>query len=311
MSQSPDMTVEIAGLKLRNPIIAASGTFGYGLEFSTLLDLNELGGFVVKGLSREPMRGNPPPRLVETPSGMMNSVGLQNIGVDAFVREKLPLLAQLKTAVIANIFGSVVEDYLAVVEKLEKAQGLSAYELNLSCPNTKNGGILFGSDPVLVEEITRSIKASCRRPVFVKLSPNVADIAPFAKAAENGGADGISLANTFVGMYMPRPAAQHKIPQGAGGLSGPAIHALAVRLVHRAASVISIPVIGIGGVICGTDAAEFLLSGAAAVQVGTANFYDPLATVRIIRELTVYCRRSGVQSIKDLHPRGQQSVLNR
>ena len=311
MSQPPDMTVEFAGLKLRNPIIAASGTFGYGLEFSNLLDLNQLGGFVVKGLSREPMRGNPPPRLVETPSGMMNSVGLQNIGVDAFVRDKLPLLAKLKTAVIANVFGSVVEDYAAVVEKLETAQGLAAYELNLSCPNTKHGGILFGSDPVQVEEITRTIKGICRRPVFAKLSPNVADIAPFAKAAENGGADGISLANTFVGMHMPSHPAQPKLPQDIGGLSGPAIHALAVRLVHRAASVVTIPVIGIGGIICGADAAEFLRAGAAAVQVGTANFYDPLATVRIIRELTDYCQRTGIHRIRDLHPRVQQSVSNR
>ncbi|MBI1956771.1 MAG: dihydroorotate dehydrogenase [Acidobacteria bacterium] len=308
MNKEPDMTVEFAGLKLRNPVIAASGTFGYGLEFAPLLDLEKLGGFVVKGLSREPMRGNPAPRLVETPAGLLNSVGLQNIGVEAFVREKLPRLARLRTVVIANVFGYTTEDYVAVAQKLEEAPGLAAYELNLSCPNTKRGGITFGSDPGLLEEVTAAVRKVCRRPLLVKLSPNVSEIAQFAQAAEAGGADGICLVNTFVGMQA-RGSAQPALPEGTGGLSGPAIHALAVRLVYQAAGSVRVPVIGIGGIICGADAAEFLRAGAAAVQVGTANFYDPLATVRIMRELEEYCRRSGVRHVGQLRETRQQAAL--
>ena len=308
MKEEPDMAVEFAGLKLRNPVIAASGTFGYGLEFAPLLDLEKLGGFVVKGLSREPMRGNPAPRLVETPAGLLNSVGLQNIGVEAFVREKLPRLARLRTAVIANVFGYTAEDYMAVAQKLEEAPGLAAYELNLSCPNTKRGGITFGSDPGLIEEVTAAVRKICRHPLLVKLSPNVTDIGPFARAAEAGGADGICLVNTFVGMQARRGSAQPTLPEGTGGLSGPAIHALAIRLVYQAVGSVRIPVIGIGGIVCGADAAEFLRAGAVAVQIGTANFYDPLATVRIVRELEEYCRRAGVRQVSQLCEARQQAV---
>ncbi|MBI4459694.1 MAG: dihydroorotate dehydrogenase [Acidobacteria bacterium] len=297
MNEEPDMAVEFAGLKLRNPVIAASGTFGYGLEFAPLLDLEKLGGFVVKGLSREPMRGNPAPRLVETPAGLLNSVGLQNIGVEAFIREKLPRLAQWRTTVIANVFGYTAEDYVAVVQKLEDAPGLAACELNLSCPNTKRGGITFGSDPTLIEEVTAAVRKICRRPLLVKLSPNVTDITPFAQAAEAGGADAICLVNTFVGMQARRDSSQPTLPKGTGGLSGPAIHALAIRLVYQAVGSVRIPVIGIGGIVCGADAAEFLCAGAVAVQIGTANFYDPLATVRIVRELEEYCRQSGIRRV--------------
>jgi dihydroorotate dehydrogenase (NAD+) catalytic subunit len=300
MSEAPDMTVEFAGLRLKNPVIAASGTFGYGVEFESLLDLNELGGLVVKGLSREPMPGNPPPRLAETPSGMLNSVGLQNMGVDAFIVQKLPRLRSFDTAVIANVFGETTEDYVEVVRRLESAQGLAAYELNLSCPNTKQGGLVFGTDPALTREVTQAVRKICRRPLLVKLSPNVADITPVAQAAEAAGADALSLVNTFVGMQLERGTGEASLPGSAGGLSGPAIHALAVRLVHRAARAVRIPVIGIGGILCGADAAEFLRAGAVAVQVGTASFYDPRASVRIVRELGSYCRRSGIRRVGEL-----------
>ena len=300
MTETPDMSVEVAGLRLKNPVIAASGTFGYGLEFSSLLDLNELGGLVVKGLSREPMPGNPPPRLVETPAGLLNSIGLQNVGVDAFIRDKLPRLAKLETAVIANVFGNETADYVEVVSRLDAADGLAAYELNLSCPNTKHGGIAFGSDPALIQEVTVAVKEISRRPVWVKLSPNVTDIRPFAKAAEAGGADAISLVNTFVGMQIEDSSGRRTLPGGTGGLSGPAIHSLAVRLVYQAARAVRIPVIGIGGIVCGPDAAELLRAGAVAVEVGTANFYDPRATVRIARELEEYCRQTGLRRVAEL-----------
>jgi len=300
MSEAPDLTVEFAGLRLKNPVIAASGTFGYGLEFASLLDLNELGGLVVKGLSREPMAGNPPPRLVETPGGMLNSVGLQNVGVDAFIREKLPRLAKLETAVIVNVFGNDIEGYTEVVRRLERADGVAAYELNLSCPNTKRGGIVFGNNPELIEEVTEAVKKVTWRPLWVKLSPNVTDIGPFAQAAEAGGADAISLVNTFVGMQLEDSSVRRVLPGATGGLSGPAIHSLAVRLVHQAAQAVRIPVIGIGGILCGADAAELLRAGATAVEVGTANFYDPRATVRIVRELQAYFRQAKLRRWSEL-----------
>jgi dihydroorotate dehydrogenase (NAD+) catalytic subunit len=279
------MSVEFAGLRLKNPVIAASGTFGYGLEWESVLDLNLLGGLVTKGLSRQPMPGNPPPRLAVTPSGMINFIGLQNVGVDAFIREKLPRLAMLQTTVIANVFGKSVDEYVEVVRRLEAAEGLAAYELNLSSPNSAGGGMVFGSDLRLLAEVTSAVKNVCQRPLLVKLTPNVSDIGEFAKAAEHAGADGISLVNTFVGVHPERPAAKPAIPGGAGGLSGPAIYQDALRLVRRAVETVRIPVIGVGGILCGADAAAFLEAGAAAVQVGTANFYDPLAPVRIAREL--------------------------
>jgi dihydroorotate dehydrogenase (NAD+) catalytic subunit len=307
MNEAVDMAVEFAGLRLKNPVIAASGTFGYGVEFQSLLDLNELGGLVVKGLSRQPMPGNPAPRLAETPSGMLNSVGLQNIGVDAFLSDKLPELRQFRTAVIANVFGEAVEDYVEVVRRLETAEGLAAYELNLSCPNTRRGGMVFGSDPALTHEVTLAVRKICRRPLLVKLSPNVADIAPLAQAAEAAGADALSLVNTFVGMQMGGGEGRTTIPGGAGGLSGPAIHTLAIRLVYQAVRAVRIPVIGIGGIVCGADAAEFLRAGAVAVQVGTASFYDPRATVRIARELETYCKRWGLRPVNERSKREIQS----
>jgi dihydroorotate dehydrogenase (NAD+) catalytic subunit len=296
----PDMTVEFAGLRLANPVIAASGTFGYGVEFANILDLNKLGGLVVKGLSREPMAGNPPPRLAETPAGMLNSIGLQNVGVDAFIREKLPRLRSFRTAVIANIFGESPEDYVEVVRRLEAVEGVAAYELNLSCPNTKCGGMIIGSDPAMMENLTSAVKKISRRPLIAKLTPNTADIALLAQAAERGGADAVSLVNTFVGMQIDMGDGKPVLPKGTGGLSGPAIHSLAVKLVSQAVGAVRIPVIGIGGIVCGADAAEFLRAGAVAVEVGTANFYDPLATVRIVRELRDYCGRLGMRSVSEL-----------
>jgi dihydroorotate dehydrogenase (NAD+) catalytic subunit len=292
------MSVSFAGIRLKNPVLAASGTFGYGLEWETLLDLNELAGFVTKGLSREPMPGNPPPRLAATPAGMINYVGLQNIGVDAFLREKLPRLANYRTVVIANVFGYEIEDYVEVVRRLERAEGLAAYELNLSCPNTERGGLFFGSDPELIEEVTAAARKASRRPLLVKLSPNVADVTPYAQAAERGGADALSLVNTFTGEDNERRRAQHKFPEGVGGLSGPAIRREAVQLVGQAVRAVHIPIVGIGGILCGADAAEFLDAGAVAVQVGTANFYDPLATLRIARELAAYRRREQKSKVR-------------
>jgi dihydroorotate dehydrogenase (NAD+) catalytic subunit len=294
------MAVEFAGLRLKNPVIAASGTFGYGLEWASLLDLNELGGLVTKGLSLAPMLGNPPPRLAVTPSGMINYIGLQNVGVDRFIREKLPKLAAYRTAVIANVFGTSVQEYAEVARRLEDAPGLAAYELNLSSPNSKGGGMVFGSNLRLLAEVTTAARKVSRRPLIAKLTPNVADIAPFAKAAEDAGADAISLVNTFTGMEAERQRARPQLPGGVGGISGPAIYAAALRLVEQAVRTVRIPVIGIGGILCGADAANFLRVGAVAVQVGTANFYDPLAAVRIVRELEASCRERGLNRVDNL-----------
>jgi dihydroorotate dehydrogenase (NAD+) catalytic subunit len=300
------MMVEIAGIRLRNPVLAASGTFGYGLEWAPLLDLNSIAGFVTKGLSREPMPGNPPPRLAVMPTeagrkiGMLNSIGLQNVGVAAFVREKLPKLAKFKTAVIANVFGYEIEDYVAVVRQLDAAHGIAAYELNLSCPNTSHGGMTFGIDPQLTSAVVGAVKKIATRPVFAKLSPNVNDIVPIATAAQQAGADALSLVNTVVAKQSADVPASARIPSGGGGLSGPAIHSIAVQMVKAVRSAVKIPIIGLGGVICGADAAEFIRAGATAVQVGTANFYDPLAVPRIARELEAYCRQAGLSSVRDL-----------
>jgi dihydroorotate dehydrogenase (NAD+) catalytic subunit len=273
------------GVSLTTPILAASGTFGYGVEFKALADLAALGGIVVKGLSREPMNGNPPPRLFETPGGMINSIGLQNIGVRAFVRDKLPQLRLCGTAVFANIFGYAVEDYVEVARVLEDAEGLTGYELNVSCPNTKQGGMYFSSDPALLTEVVTAVRSAARRPLIVKLSPNVARIEPLALAAEDAGADALSLINTFVGLAIDPATRKPRLGAGFGGVSGAGIKPIAVRMVYEAARAVKIPIIGIGGIATGIDAAEFLVAGASAVQVGTANFWDPQAPIRIAQEL--------------------------
>jgi dihydroorotate dehydrogenase (NAD+) catalytic subunit len=296
----PSLATPLCGLELRNPVIAASGTFGYGLEFAKLLDLNALGGFVVKGLSREPIEGNPEPRVVETECGMINSIGLQNIGVRAFVAEKLPALAKLSTAVFANVFGYQTEDYAEVVRVLEDQPGVAAYELNVSCPNTRHGGIFFSSDPALLGEVVAAVKRVARRPVMVKLSPNVSAIEPLARAAESSGADAISLVNTFVALAIDPRTRRPRIGAGFGGLSGPAIKPIALRLVCQAARAVKIPVVGLGGIATGTDAAEFLIAGATAVQTGTATFWDPQSPLRIVREMADFLRREKIGKVSQL-----------
>jgi dihydroorotate dehydrogenase (NAD+) catalytic subunit len=292
--------VSLCGIHLRNPVLAASGTFAYGVEFATLLDLNALGGIVVKGLSREPMDGNPPPRIWEAAAGMINSIGLQNIGVRAFIREKLPALAKLKTAVFANVFGAASEDYVEVVRALEDCEGLAGYELNVSCPNTRHGGIYFSSDPALLAEVVSAVRAVSRRPVIVKLSPNVARIEPLALSAADAGADAISLVNTFVALAVDARARRPRIGAGFGGLSGPAIKPIALRLVYEAAQAARIPVIGMGGIATGEDAAEFLVAGASAVEVGTATFWDPGSPLRVARELEEFLRQENIASVGEL-----------
>ncbi len=294
------LAISLCGIPLRNPVIAASGTFAYGVEFAALVDLNALGGIVVKGLSRQPIEGNPPPRIWEAEGGMINSIGLQNIGVHAFVAEKLPVLAKLETPVFANVFGYESEDYPEVVRVLEDHPGVAGYELNVSCPNTKHGGIFFSSDPVLLAEVVSAVKRVARRPVIVKLSPNVGQIEPLARAAEDAGADALSLVNTFIALPVDARTRRSRIGAGFGGLSGPAIKPLALRFVYQAAKAVKIPVIGLGGIATGEDAAEFLVAGASAVEVGTATFWDPRAPLRVARELDRFLRRENIAHVRDL-----------
>jgi len=294
------LTTNLFGISLTTPILAASGTFGYGVEFKALADLAALGGIVVKGLSREPMDGNPPPRLFETPAGMINSIGLQNIGVRAFVREKLPELRKCGTAIFANVFGYAVEDYVEVARVLEDAEGLAGYELNVSCPNTKHGGMFFSSDPALLAEVIGAVRTVARRPLIVKLSPNVARIDAIARAAEDAGADAVSLVNTFVGLAIDPRTRKSQLGAGFGGVSGPGIKPIALRMVYEAAQAVKIPVIGLGGISTGIDAAEFLIAGASAVEIGTANFWDPQAPIRIAQELNHFLDEQNIPNASDL-----------
>jgi dihydroorotate dehydrogenase (NAD+) catalytic subunit len=295
-----DLSVNVGALRLSNPILAASGTFGYGVEFAHLLDLNRLGGFVVKGLSLEPMAGAPAPRLCETPSGILNAVGLQNIGVRAFVAEKLPALRQYRSAVIANVFGCTVEEYVGVIRILEDAEGLAAYELNISCPNTAHGGIQFGSDPQMVSEVVSAARQAARRPLWVKLSPNVTNIAVIARAAEEAGADALTVANTYQAMAIDVQTRKSRLGRATGGLSGPAIKPITLRLVYETGRAVKIPVIGLGGIEKGDDALEYIIAGASAVQVGTANFSQPRACVDILKQLELSCRSNNISVISSL-----------
>ncbi len=297
---SVNLSVNVGALRLTNPIIAASGTFGYGVEFAHLVDLNRLGGIVVKGLSLEPMAGAPPPRLCETPSGMLNAIGLQNIGVRAFVAEKLPALRSYRTAVIANVFGCTVEEYVGVIRILEEAEGLAAYELNISCPNTAHGGIQFGSEPQMVSEVVAVVRSATKRPLWIKLSPNVTDIAAIARAAEDAGADALTVANTYQGMSVDTRTRKSRLGRLTGGLSGPAIRPITLRLVYESSRAVKIPVVGLGGIERVEDVLEYMIVGAKAVQVGTANFSDPGACGNLVEALEKCCRNTNIRKISDL-----------
>ena len=295
------MRVQLAGIELVNPVIAASGTFGYGVEFEEIVSFERIGGFVTKGLSREPMAGNEAPRLIETASGMMNAIGLQNIGVRAFIEKKLPELRRHpKCAVIANVFGNQVTDYIEVIQQLNGAEGIAAYELNASCPNTDHGGMIFGTDPVMLDELVWRTKQVAKRPLIVKLSPNVTSIADMAKCAEKAGADAISLVNTFVSLAIDVETRRPRIANVTAGLSGPAIKPIAVRMVWEAAKAVKIPVLGMGGIVSAEDAVEYLLAGATAVQVGTATYADPRAVERIARGLEHWCVRHHLEKVTEL-----------
>jgi dihydroorotate dehydrogenase (NAD+) catalytic subunit len=295
-----DLSVEISGLQFKNPVLTASGTFGYGLEFAEFFDLSRLGGFCTKGLSLQPMAGNPPGRIAETPSGMLNAIGLENIGTQEFIDEKLPPLEKYDCHVVANIFGKTIEEFIQIVRRLNPHPKISAYELNISCPNIKEGGVQFGHDPEMTYRVTESVRAASEKPVWVKLSPNVTDITVFAKACEDAGADALSLVNTFVGMAVDVEKMRPMLANMTGGLSGPAIRPLAVRLVYEVSQAVTIPVIGIGGISTARDALEFLIVGASAVQIGTANFFDPLSAIKVVDGLRQFCKSHGIKRIKEI-----------
>lgn len=294
------MAVEIAGLKMKNPMLTASGTFGFGEEFADFIDLEKLGGFIVKGTTLEPREGNPYPRMAETPSGMLNAVGLQNKGVDYFIENIYPRLKDLQTNVIVNVSGAKAEDYIAVAEKLSHLDKIPAIEVNISCPNVKQGGMAFGTTTAGAEEITSAIRKVWPRTLIVKLSPNVTSIADIAKAAEAAGADSVSLINTLLGMAVDVERRAPKLSTVTGGLSGAAVKPVAVRMVWQTAKAVKIPVIGLGGISNGADAIEFMLAGARAVQIGTANFIDPQVTVKVVEWMEEWCRRHNVSDINEI-----------
>ena len=300
MSQLPDLSVELAGIRLSNPVIAASGTFGYGEEFERFADLRRIGGICVKGTSAQPIEGNLPPRLFPTPSGMLNSIGLENVGVDVFMREKMPALRKAGCAIFVNVFGFSEDEYLEVVEKLNTCDGIAGYELNISCPNTSEGGMVFGQSPQLTEHLTRRLRDRAKRPIIVKLSPNVTDIVELARAAEDGGAAALSVANTFLAMAIDPETFKPRIHTVTAGLSGPAIRPITLRMVYQCARAVQIPIIGLGGIAGGEDAVEYFLAGATAVQVGTANFYDPRAPLTVLEGLEKFMRKKKLSSMRDL-----------
>ena len=296
----PDMSVNIAGIKLKNPVMTASGTFGYGEEFAPYLDLNRLGAVVVKGLSLKPRQGNSPPRIVETAAGMLNSIGLQNVGVEAFIEEKLPFLRKFDTKVIVNFFGDSIDEYCEVAKALDGADGIAGLEMNISCPNKQEGWLEFGTNPDLTFKVVSAVRKHTKLPLIVKLSPNVTDITTIAKAAVDAGADVLSLINTLSGMAVDVNTRRPKLGNIIGGLSGPAIKPVALKMVWQVAKAVNAPIIGIGGIMTAEDAIEFMLVGASAVQVGTANFIDPEATVKIIEGIDDYLRKNGVKRVSEL-----------
>jgi dihydroorotate dehydrogenase (NAD+) catalytic subunit len=300
-SKGPDMRVTVAGVEFSSPVIAASGTFGYGVEFEDIISLDRIGGFVTKGLSREPMAGNPSPRIIETSAGMINAIGLQNMGVRPFIAEKLPKLRQMtNTVVIANVFGFTIEDCLEVIQALNDAAGIAMYELNASCPNTSHGGMVFGTDPKLLAELVTRCKGASQRPLMVKLSPNVTDIGLMGRVAAEAGADAVSLVNTFLSLVIDVETRRPRIANVTGGLSGPAIKPIAVRMVHEVSKTVRIPIVGMGGILRAEDAAEFMMAGATAVQVGTASYADPRAVENIANGLKRWCAAHGVAQVSSL-----------
>jgi dihydroorotate dehydrogenase (NAD+) catalytic subunit len=294
------MVVNLGRLKLKNPVMTASGTFGYGEEYADYVDLNRLGAIVVKGLSLKPRLGNPPPRIMETAGGMLNAIGLQNIGVDAFIAEKLPFLQKFDAKVIANIYGETYAEYVKVAKKLSMAKGVHALEINISCPNVKKGGVSFGSDPKTAAEVTRKVKDETDLMVIVKLTPNVTDIAAIAEAVEKAGADAISLINTLAGMSADLEKRKPNLRNITGGLSGPAIKPVALRMVWQVVQRVSVPVIGIGGIMTAEDALEFLILGAKAIQIGTANFINPHATIDILEGMQNYLQCNKIKDINQI-----------
>lgn len=298
--RDPDLCVNIAGLQLQNPVMAASGTCGYGEELHPFVDLNGLGAVVVKGLSLQPWHGNPGPRLAETAAGMLNSVGLHNIGIEAFLADQLPRLRCYRTRIVVNFFGATPAEYAAVAKRANEAEGIAALEANISCPNVQHGGLLFSSDPQLTFEVVSQVRQATSLPLIVKLSPNVTDIATIARAAEDAGADAVSLINTLLGMAIDLETRTTRLPLGTGGLSGPAIKPVALRMVWQVAQAVSIPVIGIGGICSGEDALEFIVAGATACQVGTASFADPAACRTVLAGMRHYLRRHRIATVAEL-----------
>jgi len=299
-SKNPQMRVDIGGIEIKNPVLTASGTFGYASEFKDLIDLNRLGAIVVKGLSLEPSRGNPPPRIVETPCGMLNAIGLENVGLAAFVKEKLPFLRRLDTPIFVNVYGKSTEEYAELVARLEDIDGVSGIEVNISCPNVKSGGMAFGAYPESAAEVVRAIRKQTTKPLMIKLSPNVTDIKKIAESVEAEGADSISLINTITGMAIDIETRCPKLANITGGLSGPAIKPVALRMVWQVAQTVNIPVVGIGGIMTAKDALEFLIAGAVAVQIGTANFINPHATTDIIDGIETFLMERNISDISDI-----------
>ncbi len=296
----PDMSVEIAGLRMRNPVMTASGTFGYGEEFSEYVNLEEIGAIITKGLSLKPRSGNPTPRLVETPGGMLNAIGLQNVGVEAFVEKKIPFLRTVDTPVIVNLFGNSLEEYGELAARLDRIHEVAGVEVNISCPNVKHGGIVFGTDPRAAYEVVKLVREATVKPLIVKLSPNVTDVVEMANACADAGADALSLINTLTGMAVDLQKRRPVLANVTGGLSGPAIKPVALRMVWQVARAVKLPVIGIGGIMSATDALEFMLVGATAVQIGTANFLDPSAAQTIARGIAQYLTENGIADVKSL-----------
>ncbi|MSN24287.1 MAG: dihydroorotate dehydrogenase [Geobacter sp.] len=296
----PDMTVNLAGMQLRNPVMTASGTFGYGEEFAEYVDLEKIGAFVTKGLSLKPRAGNPTPRIVETPGGMLNAIGLQNVGIDAFIQKKVPFLQSVNTPAIANFFGNTIDEYAELAGRLDQIPEVAGLEVNISCPNVKQGGIVFGTDPECAASVVKACRAVTSKPLIVKLSPNVTDVVAMAKACEDAGADCLSLINTLTGMAIDLNRRRPVLANITGGFSGPAIKPVALRMVWQVAKAVKVPIIGIGGIMNATDALEFILAGATAIQVGTASFINPGAAQQIAVEMEAWLVENGVDDIKSL-----------